>query len=221
LKLPLGLFRFIGCETSALVFFHRNYSQRESLLRENDFLRSKIIGLNELQLENSRLKNLLRVKNSAPYKVILAKVIGRSPDNWSAAVIIDKGRFNGVNNGMAAISFLGLIGKVMDSGEGSAKVMLVNDPNFAVSSIIQRSRQEGLVCGTLGNTLVMKYLPPNSDVRISDTVITSGLNSQYPKGIVVGTVTDVGEEFSGLSMYAVIRPAVRLSNIEELLIIAQ
>jgi len=221
LKFPLSLFKFFGREFSGAIFYHRNYIQRDSLLKENDFLRQKITAFGELKLENNRLKNLLSVKNNSPYKVIAARVIGRSPDNWSSSLIIDKGRFQGVHSGMVALSFLGLIGKVSESAEGSAKIMLINDPNFAVSAIIQRSRQEGLVCGTLGNTLVMKYLPPNSDVRISDTVITSGLTSLYPKGLLIGTVTDVGEEFSGLSTYAVIKPAVRLGSVEEALIVAQ
>jgi len=99
--------------------------------------------------------------------------------------------------------------------------MLVTDSNFGVSAIVQRSRQEGLVCGGLGNTLIMKYLPRDSDIEVSDIVITSGLTENYPKGILIGTVTEVGEEFSGLSDYAVVRPAMNSSSLEEVLIIVK
>jgi rod shape-determining protein MreC len=65
----------------------------------------------------------------------------------------------------------------------------------------------------------MKYLPRDADVQISDTIITSGLTEAYPKGLLIGRVVHVGEEFSGLSRYAVIKPAVNLAAIEEVLII--
>jgi rod shape-determining protein MreC len=67
----------------------------------------------------------------------------------------------------------------------------------------------------------MKYLPPEADINPSDLVITSGLTNVYPKGLIIGRVVSVGEEFSGLSRYAIIRPAVNLSNLEEVLVIVQ
>jgi rod shape-determining protein MreC len=86
---------------------------------------------------------------------------------------------------------------------------------------VQRSRQEGLVTGTLGGNLIMRYLPEEPDIQVSDTIITSGLNGFYPKGLLIGTVIDVGKEFSGLSHYALVKPEAKLSNIEEVLIIIQ
>jgi len=67
--------------------------------------------------------------------------------------------------------------------------------------------------------LIMKYLPKDSDIKASDIIITSGLTDNYPKGLLIGRVISIGEEFSGLSRYAIVKPAVDLSNIEEVLII--
>jgi rod shape-determining protein MreC len=122
---------------------------------------------------------------------------------------------------MAAITYLGLLGRVAETSESTSKIMLVSDPDMGVSGLIQRSRQEGLVCGTLGSHLIMKYLPEEADIKVSDIVVTSGLSQEYPKGLLIGRVIDIGREFSGLSRYAVIEPAVKLSNIEEVLIIVQ
>ena len=96
---------------------------------------------------------------------------------------------------------------------------MVNDPSLNISCIDSRSRQEGLLSGTLGPNLIMRYLPEGADIKIGDTIITSGLNSTYPKGLLVGIVVDVSEEFSGLNLYATVRPAVNLTNIEEVLLI--
>jgi rod shape-determining protein MreC len=65
----------------------------------------------------------------------------------------------------------------------------------------------------------MKYLPKDADIQVSDVIITSGLTETYPKGLLIGSVLNIGEEFSGLSRYAIIKPVVNLSNIEEVLII--
>ncbi len=219
LKQPLGIFNFFRREAGGLIFYHHNYVENERLNQETDLLKQKINALNEIYLENQRLKKLISFKQQVPYKAVAAKVIGRSADSWSSVIIIDKGSFRGIKRGMAVITYLGLIGRVIETAEDASKVMLINDPNLSVSAIVQRSRQEGLVCGTLGNNLIMKYLPQDADIQAQDLVVASGLSEGYQKGLLIGTVISVGNEFSGLSRYAIIKPAVNLSDIEEVLII--
>ena len=202
-----------------MIFFHRNLNDNERLKKENDFLRYKLNGLNEIYLENLRLKNSLSFKQSSALKFISARVIARPADNWSTGLIINKGAVNGIRKGMAAVNYLGLAGRVVETTGSTSKIMLLSDPNLGVSSLVQRSRQEGLVCGTLGANLLMKYLPEDADIKLNDVIVTSGLNDTYPKGLFIGTVIDVGKEFSGLSRYAVVKPAVSLSSIEEILIV--
>ncbi|MBM3246062.1 MAG: rod shape-determining protein MreC [Candidatus Omnitrophica bacterium] len=221
LRYPLNLSALLKREVRGIIFYHRNFTQNERLKDQVDFLKQKINAMEEISAENARLKRLFSFKQNSPYKVIACRVIGRSPDNWSSVIIIDKGRYSGIKEGMVVINYLGLVGRVIETAKNASKVVLINDPNFAVSAIDKRSRQEGLVCGTLGASLTMKYLPGDADIAVSDSVITSGLSGLYPKGLLIGSVTAVGEEFSGLSRYAVIKPAVNLSDIEEVLVIAQ
>lgn len=219
LKLPLGALTLIKREIGGIIFYHRNLIQNERLTKETGFLRQKLNVANEVYLENKRLKDLLYFKQKSGYKMTAARVIGRSADNWSSVVWIDKGSFNGIRCGFVAVTPLGLAGRVIESPSYTSSVRLINDPNFSVSAIVQRSRQEGLVCGTLGRSLMMKYLPKDCDIKVGDVIITSGLTPAYPKGLLIGSVVSIGEEFSGLSRYAMIKPAVGLSDIEELLII--
>ncbi|MFA5115114.1 MAG: rod shape-determining protein MreC [Candidatus Omnitrophota bacterium] len=220
LKIPLVLFSALGREAGGIIFYHRNMKENARLKNELDFLKQKIVALNEIYLENMRLKSLLAFKEKSSYKIVAAaRVIGRSADNWSSVIIIDKGAKHGIRRGMVAMTYLGLAGRVIETASFTSKVMLINDPNLGVSAFIQRSRQEGLVSGTLGNSLIMRYLSNDADVKVSDTVITSGLTEVYPKGIPIGKVVEVGEEFSGLGRYCVIRPAVNTSNVEEVLIV--
>ncbi len=65
----------------------------------------------------------------------------------------------------------------------------------------------------------MRYLPDDADIAVGDLVVTSELSQLYPKGILVGRVVNLGKEFSGLNRYALVKPAVDLANIEEVLVI--
>jgi rod shape-determining protein MreC len=219
LKYPLGLCTLIKRELGGIIFYHRNLIQNERLKREIDLFRNRLNSVNEIYLENKRLKNLLSFKQKSACKVIAARIIGRAVDNWSSVVLIDKGSYNGIKRGFVVITPLGLAGRVIETTGSTSKVILINDPSFGVSAIVQRSRQEGLVSGTLGHSLIMKYLTKDSDIKVSDVIITSGLTSAYPKGLLIGSVLNIGEEFSGLSRYAIIKPAIDLSSIEEVFII--
>lgn len=221
LKLPLGIFRVINREIGGIIFYHRNMAENERLRKQVDFLRQKVNNLAQLYLENKRLNSLLSLKQKSPYRVIPSRVIARSPDSWSSVIIIDKGSSSGIRPGMIAITYLGLAGRVIETSGITSKVMLINDSNLSISAVVQRSRQEGLISGTLGSSLIMRYLPKEADIKVNDIIITSGLTDNFPKGLLIGTVADVGEEFSGLSRYAIVRPAVNLSNVEEILIIAK
>lgn len=221
LKYPISLLDLTRREINGMIFYHRNFIQNEKLKEGIDLLKNKLNSCQETYLENVRLKNSLNFKQKSQLKVIAARAIGRSADSWSSVIIIDKGSASGIKHYMTAITYLGLIGRVVETTESTSKIMLINDPNLNVSAIVQRSRQEGLVSGTLGSSLVMKYLPKESDIQINDIILTSGLTQAYPKGLLIGTVVGIGDELSGLTRYAIIKPTVNLSSIEEVLIIVR
>ena len=217
---PLSLFALAQRELGGIIGYHHNLIQNEELRSEVSFLRNKLNSLNEIALENNRLKTILSFKQKSPLRFIAARVISRPADNWSSGLIVDKGSLHGIQRGMAVVTYLGLVGRVVEVSVLTAKVMLLNDPNLGISSLVQRSRQEGLVSGTLGDNLIMRYLPQDADIKLNDVIVSSGLNDTYPKGLLIGTVVDVGQGFSGLSKFAMIKPLVNLSNIEEVLIVS-
>ena len=213
---------FIGLvkrELSGIIFYHRNMIQAQRLQNDVNLLRWRLFDLREIAQENARLKNLFNFKQKSPLRLVAARVIGRAVDSWSCSVVIDKGRYNGIKPGMAVISPKGLVGSIVESTNSTSKVLLINDPNQGIFSIVQRSRQEGLVSGTLGSNLIMRYLPDEAQIIVGDIIITSELSQIYPKGLLIGRVVNIGREFSGLNRYALVKPVVDLASIEEVLVI--
>jgi len=218
-KPPLSFVSLLKREIRGIIFYHRNMVENERLHSAIDALRARLFDSRETYLENARLKGMLAFKQKSPLRLVPARIIARSPDSWSSSATIDKGKYNGIKRGMVLISPQGLVGRVAECSDNTSKILLINDPSLGVSAIVQRSRQEGLVNGTLGSNLIMRYLPKGADITSGDLVATSGLSQIYPKGLLVGTVINVGSDLSGLNRYAVIKPAVNCSAIEEVLVI--
>jgi len=218
-KPHLSFIGLIKRELSGIVFYHRNMIRAEGLQNDIDLLRWRLFDLREIAQENDRLNNLFNFKRKSSLRLVAARVIGRSVDSWSSSVIINKGRYNGIKSKMVVISSQGLVGSIVETTDNTSKVLLINDPNQGISSIVQRSRQEGLVSGTLGTNLIMRYLPDEAQIMAGDIIITSELSQMYPKGLLLGRVVNIGREFSGLNRYALVKPAVDLANIEEVLVI--
>lgn len=213
---------FIGLlkrQIGGIIFYHRNMVKAEELGAQVEVLRGKLFDLRELYQENSRLEKLLNFKQKSPLRFIPARVIARSPESWSSSAIIDKGKYNGLKNGMVVVNQRGLIGRIAECADNVSKILLINDPSQGISSIVQRSRQEGLINGTLGGNLIMRYLPLDAQITAGDIIVTSELSLIYPKGLLIGRVINVGRDFSGLNLYATVKPAVELANIEEVLVI--
>jgi len=218
-KPHLSLIGLAKRELFGVIFYHRNMLKAESLQKDVDLLRWRLFDLREFILENNRLKNLVNFKQKSPLRLVAARVIGRAMDSWSSTVLIDKGKYHGLRSGMVVICPQGLIGNIIESTEDTSKVLLINDPNQGIYSIVQRTRQEGLVNGTLGGNLIMRYLPFDAAIAVGDIIVTSGLSQSYPKGLLLGQVVSIGREFSGLNRYALVKPLVDLGSIEEVLVI--
>lgn len=172
-----------------------------------------------LEAENARLKALLDFKESVPYSTIAARVIGRDPSNWSSSVIIDKGYRDGIRPNKAVLSSRGLVGRVIEVGSRSSRIILINDPNSKAGVAIARNRQGGMLVGQPGGGCRIVYLALDSDVAAGDKIMTAGFGSIFPKDILVGEVKGIHKEPGRLYKNAVIKTAQDLSKLEEVLCI--
>lgn len=218
-SLPLEITSSFIADTKAVLTYKFILNENIRLKKETFRSKSDSIRVNELQLENERLKKLLFLKDSYQFKTTAAKVIARDPENWSTGIIISKGSGQGIMPGNLVINDEGLVGRIIEVSTSASKIMLVNDPDSAAGAFIQRTREEGLVLGTLLGGLVMRYLEKDSDVRIGDIVLASGINQELSSGVLIGTIEALKDEEQGLGKHCLVKTAVNLKKIEEVLVI--
>lgn len=202
------------------------YRDNQALRAEIENLRRESINNTEIVAENARLKALLDYRKAAPqFDTVVAAVVARDPAAWTNVIIINRGTAQGVAKDMAVVTPQGLVGSVVQAYNNSAKVQLILDSRSAVGALVQRpeSRVAAIVEGNPAKPLAPKMinLARDADIIKGDKVITSGFGGIYPKGILVGEVTDVVNEEGGLLKYAVLKPAADFDRLEEVAVIVR
>jgi len=216
---PLKIVSIPFQEIKKFFLYHYTYDQYQKLKKDYAALRARLIGLDEVFIENKRYEKLLEFKRNLVFSSVAANVIGRDPSNWNAVVLIDKGERDGLTPGMPVVNALGVVGKISEVTSKSSKVILLNDPGFSVAAVVQRSREGGLISGTLQGLCRMRYLSAGADIKTGDIVVTSRLSSSFPEGLLIGKVISLEESQSSPGAECLIQPAVSSSQFEEVLVI--
>lgn len=209
--------------------FHLNQilAENKRLKEELSKLNSDKITIEEIKSENTKLKELLglkdQIKLSASYEI--ARVVQRSQEAWLNYFIIDKGEKNGVKKNMVVINNQGLIGYIIDTGTNWAKVITVLDPDFSASAMVVRTREIGVVRGSVNllskRLCELRYISKDSKVKLNDIVITSGMGEIFPKGIAIGKVVQIKNDKFELTKNIVIEPLVDIENVEYVMVLKQ
>lgn len=194
------------------------------LRAENDELVYKSLLNDELEEENQRLRNLLNVYDEyRSMNPIMAQVTGKETSSWFQMFTIDKGSRNGIKQNMAVINADGLIGYIYKVYDTTSEVISIVDNRASVAALIESSRDQGIVKGTLGieeeAACRMYYLPVDLVPRPGDTVVTSGVGLSFPKGLKIGVIRESTRYMDENKHYVVIEPYVDFMHIEEVLVL--
>lgn len=211
-----GWFGGLWDQYIALQQVHRD---NQELRREAEFLRGQNNALRETAASSQRLADLLGFKRTQWPHTVPAQVIGRDSTNWYRGLLLNRGEQHGVQPEMGVITPGGMVGRIVKTTAYSSVMLLMTDPNIAVTTLIQRTRDQGIVTGTIDGRVRMKYIPLLSTVRKGDVVITSGLTGRFPKGLLVGVVTQIEKTEDDLFQSAILAPAVDFPKVEEVLVI--
>jgi rod shape-determining protein MreC len=208
-------FRAVGNWVSGLGVNSADYA---ALKEQNLQLKERLAALEEAKLENDRIRALVDFAKAQDVPTIGARIIGRPTDTRQRSILIDRGTSSGVKRGDAVIAAGGLVGQVVEVTFFDARVRLITDSSSGVAVLVQRTRANGIVRGALEGPLELDFVETKIAPVVGDVLLTSGLGGIYPKGIVVGEVTDVSAPQSGLYAAVSVSSRVDIDRIEEVLV---
>lgn len=189
------------------------------LREQNAELTAQVAELSESKKTSERLESLLNLQSTYSLTSTAARIIGNSSDAWSRAVTIDKGTAAGFSCGMAVCNSGGVIGQIVEVSATTSTVQLITDEGSGVSAMIQSTRAQGMLQGQPDGSLRLSYVSTESDVKVGDIVITSGIGGVYPKGLPLGTVSSVEKSDNDVYYTIVLRAQSTAENNEEVLVI--
>lgn len=201
------------------------YEENKRLkMRLEDFavLQAKV---HDLETENASLQELVDKEESLrDYERLHATVIARNPDQWEEKIILNKGSSHGVERNMAVMTARGLIGKItlVTPFTSEVELLYTNNSNYRVSALVQGEKGDvyGLIEGFEAerNELILKRIDSSQKIQVGEKVVSSGLGGIFPKGILIGEVTEITTDDFGLTKMAYVKPAADFSLLEEVII---
>ena len=228
LALTLPIERMVTLPVARIRQGWRELAALASAREENAELRERLAALREENLvyretlvASERYQRLRSFRASREVSMVPANVVSRDVSPWFQSIVIDRGAGDGLQAGMPVVTDSGVVGMVMGTAPRASKVLLLIDPRSRIDAYVQRSRARGSVRGTASRGADFEHVLREEDVREGDLLLTSGLDSIYPKGLVVGEVGRTERKPYGLFQQARVAPAVDFRKLEEVFVILE
>ncbi len=195
----------------------------EELRLEVEQLREEKTRLIGVLQENSRLRGMVGFQQTHPeFDLVAAEVIARDISPFFRVIKIKIRSSQPLEPRMPVVSAQGVVGQVHRVYEGYADVILVSDPRSRIDAISQRNRTLGVIEG-LGHEADYRarvaYVTERDEVRVGDTMVTSGMGGVFPRELIVGEIVEVDLNTEGLFQEVVIEPTVDFARLEEVFVI--
>lgn len=229
--------------------FFQDIEDLKNTYKENKQLKKTLaqyaqntMRLNMLEAQNKHLQEILgfteRQKNADNYQYMVAEVVSVSPDPYSNTVNINLGSLDGIKENMAVMSVEGLIGRVSRVSNFTSSVQLLVDMNTESVGSAERQLEKGISATVLGKEdkvfgtidyysneeqgLIMTRIDQRSEMSVEpgDIVVTSGLGQIFPKGLVIGEVSEKRVGDFGINYVATVKPkATDFRHLREVLVV--
>ncbi len=198
-----------------------------ALIKENEHLRKeqiindvKLLKLFSLEKENFELRKLLDSSYKLGEQVLIGELLSVNLDPYKHTVLVDKGSRFGVFVGQPVIDANGVVGQVFRSNPLNSEIVLISDPSHAIPVEITRNGLRTIAVGNGKiNELSLPFLPNNGDIKVGDSIITSGLGGIFPQGYPVGTINGVAPQTEQPFSRVTAQPAAHLDRSRELLLV--
>jgi rod shape-determining protein MreC len=181
-------FRQVATFTNSVTGLSEMRAENAQLRAENVRLREWYQTALMLDAENQSLHSLLNVKPDPAHRFITARVIADSGNAFVKSAIVAAGSDDLVQKGQAVLSGDGLVGRIIESGRNSSRILLLTDVNSRIPVLLEGSRQKAILSGTNEEFPLLKYLPMDIEVKEGTRIITSGNGGMFMPGLPIGTV---------------------------------
>ena len=215
-----------GAMTRRLGQAWSSYVDLVGVREEREWLRDRVRTLErevdasqQVRRENERLTALLDLREELGGMPVAARVTGIGASPLFHTATLDRGTSQGITEGMAVLARAGVVGRVVAASPNASRVLLLEDPASGVDAIVQRSRARGILEGGSGGRFHLKYIKPAEELRIGDTVVTSGFDQIFPRGIALGEIVALRSAPDGLFQTAEVLPAVDFGKLAEVLVL--
>lgn len=199
-------------------------SEYEKLKEENAQLRTQLVNYYDTLTENTRLWKFYDLKKEHPeYSLVPSVVLRRDANNEFYSFTLDKGTTSDIAVGDPVVSDNGLIGWVSETDLNTCKVVTILSPQTSVGATDNKSNDMGIVTGSAlycdDNLTTFTKLSASHKVKTGDIITSTGVSGIYPKGLIIGEVTDVCYDTYNSTYYAVVKPYDDITTITDLAII--
>lgn len=201
----------------------KNARENEALREEKLLLEKELRMVEGYKAENEALRSLLDLKETrTEFKSVAANIIGKDIDERKSIITIDKGTKDGVNKNSVVLVPEGLVGVVFEAGYNYAKVKTLFDEDASVSAICLRSGDMGIVESATfdpkSGKCSLNYLDRSAKTVVGDIIETSGTGGIYPRGIVIGKITEIKEDSRNLTLSAIIETEIKINSLDNVLV---
>ncbi len=204
---------------------HDDAATRSRLADDNRLLRNALLisgaRLARLQAaadENARLRGMLGAAQRGQLDVQLAPILNIDLDPTRQRLVLGAGSSAGVRLGQVVIDAGGVLGQIIEVKPFTSTVLLLTDPDHALPATVARNGVRLVVYGR-GGRLELANIPLSSDVKVGDSVVTSGLGGRFPAGFPIGTIAVLRPDDSRAFLLGELKPAAQLDRGREVLLL--
>lgn len=221
------LYWLVDIPSRVVAWSGANFSGHDELIEKNQLLQSESLLLKAkfqqiaaLRSENIRLRELLNSSALLEDDVLVAELIGVSPDPTLHQVILNKGTTDGVYVGQPLIDADGLMGQVVETTGTTSRVLLITDNSHALPVQVNRNSVRVIAEGTGSlHEMQLRHVPATTDIRVGDLLVTSGLGQRFPVGYPVAEVTDIERDPGQPFATVVVEPSAAMDRSRYVLLV--
>lgn len=204
-----------------------DYSEEYLALQEdNRLLREQLVDYFEVKRENEQYASILGIKEEhEDFQFVGAAIIGRDASELYYGFTIDRGSLQGISVNDPVITSDGVVGVVSEVYATTSRVRTIFSPEMGISAVSQEFRESGVTSSDIFTTeegvVRLNYLERDTKLQPGTIITTSGLSGVFPRGLVLGRVTEVKASEYDVSYYALVKPYVDIPNITDVFVITE